>query len=220
MSVQVDMTMDRKIRSEERLKSQGVPVDTSLPVIEGEEDVRLRRPADVAARIVVLYALQGVIFHDDPKRVVHWIQGEGLWDRLSSEEEPVFQLVLPPFNEGKQQKLQDMVDHPLTWRIEALWALLWALGLIERLGFPDAECDGAKVKEVVPEIETEVTTYINDAKLRPLSEILDELDWLRRLLWVGEQDKTGETLPKGYEAIIAWQWHEALNWLIGNQVWR
>ncbi|SFS32070.1 DUF4272 domain-containing protein [Marininema halotolerans] len=218
MSVQVDMGMDRKIRSEERLKSQGVPVDPSLPVIEGEEDVRLRRPADVAARVVILYALQGVIFHDEPELLARWIQSERLWDRLSPEEEPVFQLALPPITEDKETKLQDMEDHPLSWRMEALWVLLWALGKVERLGFPDVECDGSKVKEVVPEIETEVTTYMNEAKLRPLSEILDELDWLRRLLWSGEQDKN--ELPANYEATIAWQWHEALNWLIGNQIWR
>ncbi|WP_380705334.1 DUF4272 domain-containing protein [Salinithrix halophila] len=213
--------MDRKIRSEERLRQQGVPVDETLPVIEREGDVHLRNAEETAARSVILYALQGVIFHDDPARVVRWVEKEGLWAQISPEEKPIFQLPVSSLDPAeKERQLNELESHPLTWRMEALWALLWALGKAEKLGFPAEECDAPLVKECLPGLDEPVRPYLEEARLRPVSEILDELDWLRRLLWAGEQRKEGEPVPGGYEPAVAWQWHEALNWLINDQDWR
>ena len=64
------------------------------------------------------------------------------------------------------------------WRYEAAWVLLWALGYVEELSYPSTICDVNAAIAFVDQRSTE--QFISDAKLRPISEILDETDLIYR----------------------------------------
>ena len=61
-----------------------------------------------------------------------------------------------------------------TWRYETAWTLLWALGFVAQLGKPAQICD----VEFAVRTMTETTTsqFIEDSKLRPTADILDQAD--------------------------------------------
>ena len=53
----ISPALARKDKNEQLLKSLGVPVNPTLPLIESESEVRLRTPQEIARRAVVLYAV-------------------------------------------------------------------------------------------------------------------------------------------------------------------
>jgi hypothetical protein len=108
-----------------------------------------------------------------------------------------------------------------TWRYEALAALLWALGRLDSLPFPDTICDVPLVAKNV--LGTKPETWLATARLRPGAEILDILDVTYRLHWAVRQavhiDHTA--IPAGLDPGVVAERHHALNWLVslGDADW-
>lgn len=81
-----------------------------------------------------------------------------------------------------------------SWRYESLALLQWALGLSESLPFPGTICDVPAVREFALENNTE--KFLQEARLRPGSEILDALDLHYRLHWLTRQAQIeGKPVP-------------------------
>jgi hypothetical protein len=67
------------------------------------------------------------------------------------------------------------------WRYEALWVLLWALGHIDDLSWPEGICDVPRACAVVR--DAGATAFVENATLRPTSALLEEADFIYRLHW-------------------------------------
>lgn len=200
-----DSSVKRKEGTEGYLKSLSVPVNPHLPRIEGESEVRLREPKEVAKRAVILYALVAVAHRADRKRAVSWLRHEGLWESVSPKEKDFF--------ESDKPTEQDRLD--ASWRAESLWTLLWALKKTERLDLPKEVCDTQLIQQIMPAPESSCREFINQAALRPPSEILDATDLIYRVHWATADARlNGKETPGGFHPGIIYERHYALNWLV------
>ena len=106
------------------------------------------------------------------------------------------------------------------WRAESYHTLLWALGFIETLTYPNEICNiGDDVKHLFSKTEQE---FRDAARLRTKEEILDQADLILRLDWAVVNARVKrEPAPGGLDSSIVYERHYALKWLINyqNQDW-
>jgi hypothetical protein len=202
--------LQRKARSETVLRAEGVPINRYLPVIETEGETRRRTREEVAQRALCLLVVA--------------VKGEGLEqpivERVASEY-GLLRLFTPKermFFESSSPSGHDRVQ--FAWRYEAAWALLWALGYVDALSRPAGICDVPRAVRTMQ--ERTARTFVGDAKLRPLAEILDQADRIYRYHWaVVDARINGRPAPAGLEPGVVMERHHALNWLLGymGQEW-
>ena len=188
-----------------------------------EEYVEKIRSADeVAGRCIVLYAVLAA-GHDEPRdELVAWLRREGLWEAVSPRES-AFLLSDSP---TQQQIFQGQ------WRAEALFALLWALGLIAEMPIPQQICEVPLVQSVLPPILSSVGEFISSARLRndsgiyAANEEIYQIHWRVRDAQLRGQPEPLDKLPRmpiadcdppadSYDTGVVDERHYALNWLIG-----
>lgn len=205
-----DEALRRKERSEAILRKEGVPLNLHLPVIEKESECKKRSQDEVAYRALSVLTVA--------------VKGEGLDQstlervikdfRLSSHFTPKEEAFVKNQNPSQRDRVQ------FSWRYEAAWVLLWALGYVNSLGKPSSICDVARAVGFMKERGTE--KFIAEARLRPLSQLLDEADLIYRYHWaVVDAQLKGQPSPAQLEPGVTLERHHALNWLIGymEQEW-
>jgi len=202
--------ISRKERSEALLRAEGVPINKTLPVIETEWEAKTRTKDEVAYRALAL--------------LVAAVKGEGLdqptVDRIIKDYglEPHFTPKERSFIKNALPSQHDRVK--FAWRYEAAWTLLWALGYVEKLDKPSSICDVPRAVRFMQ--ERKAGLFVADAKLRPLSEMLDQADRIYRYHWaVVDRRVNGRKPLSGIEPGVTLERHYALNWLIGymEQEW-
>lgn len=200
----------RKQRSEKRLEAEGIPLNKHLPAIESEAEAKRRTAEEIARRAMVLLvvAMNGAT---PDKTIADKIVAEyGLSGHLTPKERAFIATAAP--------SKQDRVN--FSWRFEAACALFWSLGYVERLDKPRQPCDPTELIQTMKRRSAE--QFIADAKLRPLSEILDQADLIYRYRWALVDARiNGRTPPVGLDGSVAVERHKALNWLVGymDQEW-
>jgi Domain of unknown function (DUF4272) len=202
--------IERKIRSESILIKQKVPISKNLPAIESESVSKKRTVEEIAYRALALLvvALKGEGL--DQKTVKKLLNNYGLESHFTPKESAFL----------KNQTANDDVRASFSWRYESAWTLLWALGYVEVLGMPTSICDVSKAVTIMKERSTR--QFIKEAKLRPLSQILDEADLIYRYHWIIVETRLKQMpAPAGLEPGVTFERHFALNWLIGyeDQEW-
>ncbi|MBB4367427.1 hypothetical protein GGD63_000196 [Bradyrhizobium sp. cir1] len=198
--------IDRRLRSEGRLRVEGVPFLATLPVIESTAEALKRSKEEVALRTLCLLFVAA--------------KGEGLEEELAERllesyelrphltpEELAFVLDNSPSQHDRIQ---------FTWKHEAAWTLLWALGFVAQLGKPAQICDVEFAARTMAERTT--SEFIEDSVLRPIGDILDQADLIYRYHWaVRNAAMKGQQVPAGLDPGVTEERHHALNWLIGYQ---
>lgn len=202
--------IDRKFRSETRLRAEGVPFFAMLPVIETAAEALIRTKEEIALRTlcVALVAAKGEGLAQDI--VENVLDVHELRPHLTPRE-TVFVFDQSPSQDDRLQ---------FSWKHEAVWTLLWALGFVEQLGKPTEICD----VEFAARTVTERTThqFIEDSRLRPIADILDQADLIYRYHWAVTNARVkGQQIPAGLNPGVTYERHYALNWLIGynEQAW-
>jgi len=202
--------IERKLRSEAILRAEGVPFISHLPVIETAAEALKRSKEEVALRTlcVALVAAKGSGLEEEiVERVLKSLE---LRPHLSPKE-LVFVLDSSP---SRQDRVR------FSWRHEAAWALLWALGFVGQLGKPAQMCDADFIGNTVSGRTR--SEFINDAELRPIADILDQADLIYRYHWaVVDARINGRQIPAALHPGVTEERHYALNWLIGylGQAW-
>ena len=202
--------MERKRRSEAILAGEKIRFMDSLPPIDSEDEARRRSAEEVAARALALWLVASKGVGLEQTSVLQYIRKYRLEKDLSPEEEA--------FANNPAAPEHDQID--FGWRWECCWVMLWALGYIERMGPPDAQCEVDVIHDIVTARSR--AEFLADANLRTLGEILDEADLIYRYSWaVVDARINGREPPEGLDAGVTYQRHYALNWLIGymNQGW-
>jgi hypothetical protein len=203
---------DRRLRSEAILQAEGVPFLRALPVIDTAAEALKRSKEEVALRTLCLLFVaakgEGV-----EREVVEQILNLKKWELRPhlTPEELAFALDSSPSQRDQNR---------FTWRYEAAWTLLWALGFVAQLGKPVQMCD---VKFAIRTIRERTTSeFIEDSELRPITDILDQADLILRYHWaVTDARIKGQQIPGGLNPDVTFERHYALNWLIGwmDQAW-
>jgi hypothetical protein len=183
---------------------------------------QVRSADEVARRCIVLYAVLAA-GHDEPRdQLVQWLRGEGLWEAVSPKESE-FLLSESP---SEQQRIN------ATWRAEALFPLLWALGLIAEMPSPQQHCDVQLIRCVLPPLLGPVREFVSTARLRSDAEIytanneIYHIHWRVRDFQFRDQPTPPGKLPRmphieedppveSYDSGVVQERHYGLNWLIG-----
>lgn len=192
----------RKAWAEDVLRAEGVPINPHLPMIESEAQITLRRPQEVADRLLALALVA--------------VKGEGLeHDRVQAiiAERDAAALFTPAeraFIDTPEPAMHDRIQ--FSWRYEAAWVLLWALRHFDGvLGVPRETCDPAAVAEMVCN-----RPNLAGKGLRRANDILNEADLIYRYHWaVRQAGIDGKDPPAGLNPGVVMERHHALNWLIG-----
>lgn len=202
---------DHKLTSDERknftnkfLTQKGVPTLEHLPFVEDYKNAHFRDVNEVASKAVVLY---GLIFVANKEKtseeIVAYLKKYDLWKNVSPDERNYLE---------KKNKTDD--DHnPVTWRLENLNVLLWALGHFDKLPFPSTICDFSNYQNL-PDLDTNPTAWISKSKLRSTEDILNETDLIYRIHWATEEARIkNKKVPADLNPDVVMERHFALNWL-------
>lgn len=200
----------RKERSIRLLAEKGVPTIAHLPAIEDSQTATLRSPREIAERIIgcTICAVTGET--GDPKLTAQLVRDFDASDLLTPKEREFIDDKLG----DKTQRIQ------FSWRYERVWVLLWALGYVAELKYPDAICDVPQLAAIVR--EKTVASLAAEAKPRSFAEVLDAADLIYRLNWAVVNARLKEQkAPGNLEPGVVLERHAALNWLIGymGQSW-
>jgi hypothetical protein len=200
---------ERKRKTEEALAKLNVQINPNLPLMESEEDAQIRDAQSIAERCLVLYSLIAVAHEVPRENAIELLKDNNLWTSVSPEEKAFFESASP----SKKEVIK------ATWRAEALWVLLWSLGYIKKLDWPSEYCDVSRIQDIMPNTEEGILQFRNVAKLRSVSEILDELDFIYRIDWaVVDARIQGKVSPARINPSIVYERHCALNWLASNDI--
>lgn len=200
----------RKERTESLLKSEGVPINKFLPVIETEGEAKRRAKEEVAYRALALLVVAVKGEGLEQPIVEKIVKDYGLDSHFTPKERAFIKNVSPTQHDRVQ----------FAWRYEAAWTLLWALGYVEKLEKPTGICDVPRSVKFMR--ERSAKQFVADAKLRAMPEILDQADRIYRYHWaVVDARVNGKKSPAGLEPGVTMERHYALNWLIGymDQEW-
>ena len=201
---------ERKARSEVILSKYNLPINKSLPYIEDEHEALVRTKEDVANRALALLVVA--------------VKAEGLEQDIVDSLVKSYELekVLTP-KEIRFINVKESSQHDKTqfiWRYEAAWVLLWSLGYVDALSYPNQICDVSAAVKFMQQRSKE--QFVNDSSLRPIREILNEADLIYRYHWaVVDARVNGQPTPVEIDPSVVLERHYSLNWLIGymEQEW-
>ncbi|MBZ0289978.1 MAG: DUF4272 domain-containing protein [Anaerolineae bacterium] len=200
----------RKARSESLLQQEGVPVSRTLPPVHDESIIQLRSRDEIVRRAICLclMAILGESGSQDTfQRVMH-IYG------IEEDFTPAERAFAAYPNPDERMRAQ------FTWRYESYWVLLWALGFVEKLDRPDHLVDVHKAVTILMDHTHE--DLMRQAQVRPIAEILDQLDLVYRYHWAVVEARLKQGPPPArLEPGVVYERHYALNWLVqlGHDDW-
>lgn len=200
----------RRSHSEAILKAEGVPVAKALPVIWTESNSRLRDQRDIAFRALALLAVSLKATGAEQSNVENFIGNYELDEHFTPAEMAFLQNPSPSDAELAQ----------FSWRYEAAWPMLWALGFVDKLDQPSAPLDPDAILALLK--DRDLDQLMAQARLRPLAEILDQGDLIYRYHWaVVDARVNSQPKPPGLDADVVPERHQAFNWMLGylNQAW-
>lgn len=196
---------DRRAKSEAYCKAHDIPFYTNPNslFVDAEADVQLRTKDEVVDRALALCYLG--------------LKSEGLEQEYLDEMNVNYTL---PSKFSPQEKLYVNAKNPseqqtidANWRYESLHVMLWALGYLDSLNYPDHMCDVANDVAIIHNLSEQ--QFRDKAKLRSKSEILDQADLILRLDWACVNARVnGEPAPGGIDGSVVLERHYSLNWLI------
>ena len=196
-----------RARSAIRLEKLGFTEDLPLPLL-GDEDVAWVRPAgDVVARCHAIAASLGVEQGADAGEILEELREHDLERFLAG---PERDLVLHRAGERSlDEAAVEQAEIDVSWRQEALWALLWALAFVDELR-PDEECgDESAYERMAPEMDPAQT--VEGIELRPVEELAAELDFHYCWHWQLRHAQQDEDLVRERRL--------ALEWLFTDEEW-
>lgn len=197
----------RKARSETRIVAMGIKCLAALPPIAADEQVRLRTPAEIATRMLCVWAAAVRGEGGDSEQIDEILAVAGVAGELSAKEHAFLSLEAPT----DQQRAQ------FSWQYECVNVFAWALGLVPGLEPPDGVCDVPALAEIMQ--AASALSLLARAQPRGLAEVLDEADFVFRLDWAVVDARVRKT-PEALGSIdggVVLERHRAFNWLIAHQ---
>ena len=208
------INIERRNNSNKKIKKLGIACLETLPVIEDSTQVSLKDIDTICKRaIACLISTQLAIDisenndYDSSKTFfLNMLKQYGVQDNLIEKEKRIFN--------GKYSK-QDVID--VVWSYEAYWSLVWTLGLVENIDYPNQICDCEKAIMLVSTCKT-YDDFKCKCKIRDIEEILDMLDLYYRYDWaVTEKRINPDTLIADLNPDVVVERRKGLEWLIANE---
>jgi len=133
----------------------------------------VRSAVEVAERCLVLRAVLQVVCGTPREQAVTWLRAESLWSLVSPDERRYL----------KKRKPDEDANTQMSWRSEALGALLWALGAFKVMP-PHNKCfDSRKGAKAFPGVGEQTAAFRAGAKLRRKNEIEEACEGVYEAAW-------------------------------------
>lgn len=166
-----------------------------------------RTAAECAKRCVVLYGVVAVAHGDDLSLVVRWLEEQKLWGEVSLEEKAFLNCESPT-----EKQITNS-----TWRIEALYLLLWSLSRVKNASNLSALCNAVEVQAESRFYLKDVQEFINSARLIDESAVYGLNEEIYQAHWkIRDAQIRGQSLPGDLNPRVVQERHHAINWLMGN----
>lgn len=204
--------LERRARSEEYCRLKGIPVykNPNALFVDSETKVTIRTQDEVVDRALALCYIGLKSEGLEQKHLDQMNIDFGIMAKLTASEK-AYAIAEQPTNQQK-------VD--ANWRYESLHVLLWALGYIDSLSYPNQMCNVADDVKIIYELKEQ--KFRQQAKLRTKKEILDQADLILRINWacISAREKN-QAPPSSLNSSVVYERHYSLNWLINylNQEW-
>jgi hypothetical protein len=182
------------------LRQLGVAVNTALPCIESLDEISPRSATEVAQQLIAVFFMVNVGHGYPVASAREDMLALGLSDVLGSTSREIL----------SREPLSERDKIALSWQAEGLQSLAWALNLAQldhtRL------CDD-NLFSCIPAREL-ASQFIATAKLRPLSEIQEQVDLIYRMHWAVVNTRFTGGNPDFNESVIR-ERRRALDWIYG-----
>ena len=191
--------------------------DPGVLPLHCDADFAWMRDADsVAARCHAIAAALALQQGAPPKRIRGALEDNGLVAWLGAGELRLLRHLEREVNMSAEELHQTSVD--ISWREEALWALMWAIQLVDDLP-ADELCDRAPFYErLAPELDP--AQGRTDVQLRPLAEIAAMLDFYYCLHWHARKAQYhGDVWDHHIAPSVVLERRRALEWLFQDARW-
>lgn len=211
----------RKERSEKYLNKMNIKINPQLPDIQNEATIKLKSTEETLKRaITALFASQIALdctgkpedIKESASFFTEMLQRFSFTDEPTPEEKIFFALTdrnnpIPPAKMAGK----------LAWRVEMAMPLLWALGFIKDLGYPDSISGFIEVARKIVSCKNYDELY-QLCNMRSPTKILDKADLLFRMNWACTDARQNGEGPTGNlnPEVVAEQ-HKGLSWLIGAE---
>ena len=203
---------ERKNKSIEILQSQNVPFIEHLPLRYETNEVIPRDKKEVIERLAcsftsIMCALsisKGEYTDEDREYMTQDFLSAryGALDLLTPKEQKIIS--------GNNVSEAEAIN--AAWKYESIWALLWALGVVEELSFPNQICDCDLVMGTMERFEN-LDDFMANTTLRPIEEILQALDLHYRYHWAAVNARVNCSDPAGIDEGIVMERRAGLEWL-------
>lgn len=204
----------RKQNSIAQLIAKQIPYIDHLPMIESSQDANKRSIEEIAQRavscLIVIQAACDINANkydqDTQVFIQELLEKYQVADQLTAKEQAIVH--------NQVERQQDVVN--MVWKYEAYWVLLWALGIVEELNFPNDTIDCDVAIKAVSSCQN-LQEFIAQVQLRDLEQILDEADLIYRYDWACVDARLKQQKPPAnLNSSVVVERHAALNWLIGH----
>ena len=194
-----------RAQSVERAAKAGIMIPPTLPLLE--TSLRVRSQGEAVGRLFCLHAVVAASYGFDKVRALDWLRQECLDTMLIDAELSFLQS-----GNGNPQVFQPQV--------EGMWALAWALSLVEHLDFWK-DCDdrfvtfmpNLKIGEKIGETQRKV-------RLRHDDDLASACDLAYCLHWAVRQAALqGKQPPARLKAHVVVERRRALEWLLSDERW-
>lgn len=197
----------RKLRTEDLLDKFDIPSISHLPFVDPDEMANCKTPDQIAKRAIGLNWYCAALLGGDVDGVMKEIAEQNLKPYLSG-------------SEWSKLQSRNITEHDrinASWRMEALAVLLWALGLIPDFAFPDEMTPPDRLVDWIG-YKADLGSYLQKAKPKTNSELLDMLDLRYRVHWATRNARlNGEPEPAGLSESIAEERHYAIEWICNQE---
>ena len=202
---------ERKNKSIEILVSQGVPYIDHLPLRYETEEVTPRDKKEVIERVACSFASIMCALSIGKKEYTEQDRVYMTQDFLSNKYHAL-ELLTPREQQVIAGTISEAGAINAVWKYEAVWALLWALGIVEELSLPSEICDCDLVMGTMRRFKG-LDDFMANTTLRPLEEILQALDLHYRYHWAAVNARVNGSDPAGIDEGIVMERRAGLEWL-------
>ena len=202
---------ERKNKSIAILQAQNVPFIEHLPLRYETEEVAPRDKKEVIERAVCSFASIMCALSISKKEYTERDRVYMTQDFLSAKYNAL-QLLTPMEQQVIAGTISEAGAINAAWKYEAVWVLLWALGVVEELSFPNQICDCDLVMGTMRRFKG-LDDFMANTTLRPLEEILQALDLHYRYHWAAVNARVNGSDPAGIDEEVVMERRAGLEWL-------
>ena len=201
---------ERKNRSIAILVSQGVPYIQHLPFRYETEEVTPRDKKEVIERAVCSFA--SIMCALSISKGEYSQEDRVYAEDFLSAKYHALELLTPMEQQVIAGTISEAGAINAVWKYEAVWALLWALGIVEELSLPSEICDCDLVMGTMRRFKG-LDDFMEHTTLRPLEEILQALDLHYRYHWAAVNARVNGSDPAGIDEEVVMERRAGLEWL-------